>query len=1008
MLRFFISLALLFSMLNAKGKDSCYTVQLKSSFANEKNKKTLEKETYPSSCQLMQISNSLTVRCGCYDTIEPARQKFYELKGKYSQAAIATTYKYRFANSITPNTTTPAYTAQDEELKLMLQSFLYVNDLDNAYKTAQIGYKKHPNSFYWNQKMAEISQWTGRGSEAVKYMTFMYSQNHDKKLQSDIINYGLKSYQYDNIEPLVVVQAMENPTDENIDKMIFIHSEIGLPERSVKILLNEYEKHPDKTIYLTKSLQIYLDMGELELAGGIVKQIEKTTPYSVKDAQLISYYYYLKKDMHMAYSSLLLTDKITTEPKYYELLSDLGWYLQKYKPASNASVTLYKMNKARLVDFERIALMQKKNDLPLVSKSSTEAYQKYNASYIFYGYANYSLKFQKFDELNARINELDTKNSKLADESQYWLIKAQLYTHYGKDSEAIKALNKALELNKNSIQIQLTILYFYIDHGFNNELELALNVLAQNKNLSDNFYFPLASSYFYIQDINRASYFVDKVIEKNLSIVNNIDFKFLQAYIYQTKNNKNAFIQKMYEIQKQLDKASTTTPALLKNAEFLNNYLNASINISSSDKFLERLQKAKPYLKKDTYQRLQYNLATKNREDALSNSIYQKIEKKDLWLRFSNALLLKKHSEIGDLLDAYLKLIALSDASVAAYSDGQTALAQTLTYEALSKNDDSQNAYIAHMNLSSERTDLFTIKPAYYLREPLLQKYLALENRTYLSRDWYLYSTLNFYNNQSTDTQILRTVPKTTLGAGVSIKKVFARAYIDAQVLYHNSISAYLSYKLSGEYKLNRYFKGSASIAKNIDAQESTQLLLGGKKDLLELKLLWTLFPSTSLEFLLQHNEYNSQDNIYLGSGEYARSILSYQIKNGYPDMRVSGFVDAGVYDETEGTRGDIDILQNPNQAALPENFYNVGVNFAYGMVNSKIYTRVWRPYFELSSYYNSFSQNVNFGIDLGYGGKVNAQDHLVVGANYTESVNGIGGSIFELFLRYEFLYISY
>ena len=46
-----------------------------------------------------------------------------------------------------------------------------------------------------------------------------------------------------------------------------------------------------------------------------------------------------------------------------------------------------------------------------------------------------------------------------------------------------------------------------------------------------------------------------------------------------------------------------------------------------------------------------------------------------------------------------------------------------------------------------------------------------------------------------------------------------------------------------------------------------------------------------------------------------------------------------------------------------------------------------------------------SYGFNIGYGGKVWHQDHLIIGAAYTDSVNGIGGSILELFLKYEFMY---
>ncbi len=1011
MLRILFIQLLLLSLVYAKGKDSCYTVQLKSSYANDKNRNILKKSDYPSSCQIMHISNVLTVRCGCYDTIAPAEEKLKELHKKYTKATIATTYKYRFTNKKNAKTIKTTQTKQkrssseEEDLRLIFQSFLYVNDLDDAYKTALIGYQRDTNSLYWNQKMAEISRWSGRGAEALKYMIFVYNDNHNQKLQNDIIDYGLSSYQYEKIEPMVMQQVKENPSEKNIDRMIFISSKIGLPQRAAKILLNEYKKDPTKEIYLTKALGIYLNMGEVNLAKKIVDILEKHKHYSIQDVEFISRYYYIKKDMTKSYNILLMGDANTQDPKYYELLSDIGWYLQKFHVAADASLVLYKMKKARLVDYERIALMKKDTDLDLVAESSLLAYKKYKIAYIFYGYANYALNKHKFDSLNKHINKLDAENSKLRNDYQYWLIKAKLYIHYNNKAQALKSLKEALKISKNSIQIQLSIIYFYIQYGFNNELKSALNLLSQDKNLSNDFYFPLASSYYYLQDVNLAAYYMDKVIDANLAITKTVDFKFLQAYIYQSKSNQASFLKILKEIREELQEEARKTPTLLEDDTYLNNYFNASINLISADKFKKELKRAKPYLHKDHYRRLLYNFASKHQEADLKHAIYNKIEKKDLWLRFSNAVMLQNHSGIENMLYLQLKQLSMNDASAAAKNDGQISLAQTLAYQALSKNDDSQTAYISHLNLSKERTDLFRVKPSYYVREPLHQDYLTLENSTYLRNDYYIYSNIKYYSNNSMDTTILHNIPNKTLQTGFALKKGMNRGFIRADINYHNSMCSYLSYKLNGEYRSNRYIKSSFTLAKNIDVQESTQLLLGGKKDMLEAKILWTLFPSTSIETLYQYNSYNSQDDVHLGNSNYLRAMISYQIRSSYPDLRIATFVDNGIYSETNGSRGVIDELQAPNQKVLPEDYYNVGLNFSYGMTNSKIYTRVWRPFFTLSSYYNSFAQNTGYGGSVGYGGKVNTQDHLLFSANYSDSVNGIDGSTFEIFMKYEFLY---
>ena len=94
----------------------------------------------------------------------------------------------------------------NEELKLMIQSFLYKGDTDNAYKVARIGYKKYPASIYWNKQAVDTAKWTNHPQEAVQYEIELYQKNHDSKLRDEIITYGLSMYQYQKI---IHSQALE-------------------------------------------------------------------------------------------------------------------------------------------------------------------------------------------------------------------------------------------------------------------------------------------------------------------------------------------------------------------------------------------------------------------------------------------------------------------------------------------------------------------------------------------------------------------------------------------------------------------------------------------------------------------------------------------------------------------------------------------------------------------------------------------------------------------------------
>lgn len=96
-MRFILILLLFSSLAFAKGKDSCFSVGLKSFVIKNSATYDFEREGYPESCKLISFTNIHTVRCGCYEKYNEAKKQLKLLLPSYPQAMIVTTYKYRFA-----------------------------------------------------------------------------------------------------------------------------------------------------------------------------------------------------------------------------------------------------------------------------------------------------------------------------------------------------------------------------------------------------------------------------------------------------------------------------------------------------------------------------------------------------------------------------------------------------------------------------------------------------------------------------------------------------------------------------------------------------------------------------------------------------------------------------------------------------------------------------------------------------------------------------------------------
>ncbi len=1001
---------LFFTSLFAKKEDTCYTVQLFSAPLSQKENVIKKLDNYPNECQLMEISKTITMRCGCFEHIKDANQKLNQLHERYHHASLAVSYRYRFKNSANPKyhnnkEKNSMFDYHDNELRLILQAFLYSQDLTHALQTAQIGIHKYPHSIYWNQKMTEVLRWMDRGVESLKYMEYLYYRTKEPKLAKEIINYALSSYQYKNAKKIVTEAFLNEPNKTNKERFIFIYNQIGIPDQAAKLLEQVYKRTNNKQL-LTDTLQIYINLEDLENAKKIIDIIKKENYYTSKSIELISYYYYVNRDIKNAFAILKKYDLDTKYNQHLnELFSDLGWYLQRYNEAAKASFRLIKHNNARLVDYERLIYVNKTEKPQKAMYYALAAFKEYKLPYLFYSFANLALKEKQYTLLEKTFQDIENSQSSLLQQVDYYILKARLYALLHQQDKSLYALKEARSLNNKTISAQLQIIDLYLQLGNNKKVKTLLNNITNDPKLPSAYLLPIAALYFTLHDVNQASFYLQKLKDQHSVLTQNKNFLFLEDDIYKAQFNNNAHMQTLRTLRKNMQKELQDNPDLKNSDKFLYDWLRVSLHLDHIDTFSKELKDAKSKLSKTHYNDLSYSFAVKIGAIDMAHNIYLHTQNPPLWLDFADALIEEDHTKKEDLLFYHLHKIPRDDASYGAHQIGEIALAQTLAFDSLEENEKNKNAYISMLNYTKERSDMFEVKTSYYNQDPLLRQYITLNNAFYVADGMYIFAHLNYYKNSSLDKDVLIYIPSSSTEIYGGFKQLFDKGEIDASIGKSNSMASYYTADIKGKYKLNNYFSFQAEAAKNITADESIQLHLGGMKNMLSTTLIYNILNSTSLEVRIDKNKYNSQDNVYIGDGTYIQALLGHQLRNGYPDMRMILSADYGSYNEASGDKGVIEQLRNKSYKVLPNDFYNLGVVFDYGMQNSTIYTRVWRPFFEVSSYYNSEISGLTYGLYAGYGGKVYLQDHLVVGIKYTNDVSGVGGSILEFFLNYQFLY---
>ena len=896
--------------------------------------------------------------------------------------------------------------AEDEKLRLMFQVFTYASDLDNAYKVGTKALKRYPDSLHWHQKMAEICQWLGKRSEAVKHYSFVYHQTHDKELEKKILDYALNAYQYEAAAPILESIALADPSRENLEKLVDIYDKVGTPEKAAAILEQVAAEKPSvKSWALLKALQIYVETGDQKQAKHLVEKLEKRGTYDLETGEAIADYYMTRGDISASYKALHQVDPETLGDEaavYYRQLSDMGWYLQDRKASVLASSKLFALKKARPIDYERIIGLLEGKKPEFVKKVAMEGYRKFGKKYLYLSYIGALFTQKQYAELVKAIESVSgtAMGKELASDVNTWLMLAQAYGALDENDKAVDAFRKAIALDPHSAEIEAALLWYFIDHKRIKELKEAIFQIEEEEQIPQALWLPLAVGNFSLQRADRAMGYIKRLMDAGQ---NGIDIQFMYAYLMQAREETGAFMMTMEHIFDTLEAQRKRNPSLMRDPRFVENYLKSGMYFIPVDQFEAELERAKTILTPKSYTEIAIFQALRHNTQDRAKFLAAQLKEVEPWMQLNIALADGNGAKLQSLLYRFYEILPIRDRVTAGAQTKNIALSQTLAFEGLEQNRYDYLLYQQMRDLTEQYANWVKTGGALQQRSELDRSWLSFSARYYLENAWTLYADAQLVQNRIRDHETLAYAPNNESLFKIGLQRRFMKGNISFEGGVRSAMETYPFAKAHFHYEPISRFSVDADLGLDILSDETTYLLIGGKKNEIKLEGSFQYLPSTALSLALTAQRLYSQDDYYLGKGYRARLQWYKQLRSGYPDLAWGLFAEYGWYEETEGTKGNIEeIIFYEDTLILPETYYTVGTTFSYGMANKEYFTRVWRPYASVSPYYNGLLQQLSFSFDAGLGGEIYDRDHLTAGISYDHSVNGTQESNLQIYIRYK------
>lgn len=1003
-MKFFLTLLFLLFAIRAEETATCYTIQLVSLKNTPLNVASLQKAEH-GECKTMQIGSNVALRCGCYEKLKDAKEAHRGFVKKYPKSVIVTTYASRFKDAFAASPRQSLKHISLDELQLLLETFLYNNDLEEAYKVVSEGCARAPHSLYWHEQAAKVARWSSRPLEAMSHMIFLYKKTNDPVLEEQILTYALGASRYEDALPIVRRRFEAEQNQSNKTLLLYVYEQLGVPEEAASVFMELYRQNPHKQEYVGDALRIYLETGQMQEADEAVVLIEEKKLYTHMNLFRVASYYYMRGKIDKAY--VFLKQGIASAKKehlaYWIFLSDLAWHMLDYESAAKASLQLIEQKEGRIVDYERVVFYYYSDEKEKSYAWAKEGYEKYGHFYLFYSFATLGNTLGKYDELAKSFAAIKSGDP-LLEEGAFWFLKAQVALASGDFEGAKKALEHAKKLSLGNVEALRALVWFYKDYGLSKELALMLQELEES-HVDPKLYFLFASAYYDLHQIDKAMGYLQKIRRDKPQWVD-VDFLLLEATLYAAQENADAQTIVLRQARAFLERQVRENPSMRSDKSFLYKELQVALHLDSKEHFKAKLSQARSLLDAQEYEAIAYSFALTTQSYEQSRALYYAGTSGNIWQDFNNAMLFGKHETMIDLLQRHRDKLPRLDASLAAGKEGEVSLAQTLAWDALQDNASSYQAYRRHLDLTQKYADRFSLKVHNVTREELVQNALEVKNSIALIGGWYATQHLKQEQNKEARANVFAHMPSSTTKAELGLQRLFLRGHAGIGIGYRKAMQEYISWHVRLVHTWNDDLETKLEYLANGDALESIGLLLGARKSSYSFGVVYNVLPSTRASFSYECNNYDSQEGTALAEGSYMRLGVNRTIKSAYPEIAAELFYDQAKYERKENgfSKLETTLYQAPRDV-IPQDFYNVGITLGIGASAAENYTRVWRPFGMVTTSFNGKEGAWNVSGDVGIGGKILHQDHTVIGFRYADTVVGVPSTTREIYLNYTLYY---
>ncbi len=911
---------------------------------------------------------------------------------------------------------TPEAGFDDIRYRLGYDVYLANKNLPAAWQVADKAVAAEPNSSFWLQHFAQVSEWVGKPSEALGAWLKL-AQNTNDNLAWQAV--GRLAESLLNDDALLAYQRRLvglNPNNEAaVLKLVQIYERLGRPDDGLTFL-SQLNKSNAKKALLVAEAGLAERAGKDERAIAVLNRlIEQYKP--VEDSWLLrrAALLYQRGNIVQAWQSLTEVEQKmpTNRGDYWRTYAELSRLVDKKDDAERAYQHLtdeFQFSDADLMNYSTLQIDSDPLNAAFLNELSYRLYGQDNAviALLFlYQKAHHLEGAEKFlASLTAsELAHLEKNALFLEQRAQLFWAKKNLLA-------AQADYEKALILAPNLSRLLQGWVGVLIEQHKKQELNTVLLAAAATAERSPPLWSSWASGWLALQQPLRALPFQSAYRRYHANDA-------LAALSFADSLQALGAVDPAQQIRMDILNQQTTieqTETAERLTQLQQILLALSLDKMRSDASQQHLQQylaKQPTANMDGFSQnltlswlLNHEYYDKSRQ-WLNQSTHEQTA--PTWATLNLALQAQDQTRIHQLLNNQLSELPIYDRIEAATRVNRPSLAENLAFDTQEDYPFDDELHRRYSNLLSERGHWFDVAFSTGKLGALSLQKQQLSWTTPLSEYWRMAINHRQTTQKSDDLTVLGTPPRQTTALEMAFN--YHQEHDDWQLALAQAdgISPFTAWRVSQHYRFDSKLAVNWLWAQHQESADSTGLFVAGMKNRLAASISWTPTGREYVNTELAVDDYLSQRGQTLGNGRILTIDAGHRLFAEQADHVLKLNLSIGQFSNNSRLDPALVSLVPLGQAAttaffIPKNYQQFGMAWAFGQVDERQYQRAWRIFGELGvSQSNSNGAGMNG--QLGIHGSVLGGDRLSASLIRSQSAQQNGDSSQQLMLSYRLFY---